>query len=820
MFQIWVLGINKRNIDYIKKFNPKKSIRLVDNKYKTKEFLRVRWIPTPETYAIISDRKQLFNFDFGSIPSAHFVVKPNHGSKGKWIYITRRIDTYNAPRKRNFFQKYLDKLDEFLYGQFPEFPYGYQIGEKTLDDLEFKNKLVSILEGNYTLWNKPDSILIEEKLLPGEGFEDFCDYWLADMRIIVCNLVPVIAMVRMPTKDSDGKANLAQWWIGLGVDIVSGKIKTFYYNKQIYKSQFPSPYQDLYNALIPFWDDLLIYSANIQYFLNMGYVGLDWVITTQGPKLLEVNGKAWLEIQNVSLLPLEKILAKIDDIQVSSPQKGVEITKSLLWSEKWLVTESIKAVYLSQKGVLVASKKGLKKQFDLVVTTNTEKKRNYIHPKFIQKLQIKNSDIQLKLPDSEIIIKNILLHKSANIKTGTIQLWSNVLQDYYLKPVHKLYVASSMVNPQKVYDEELTALQIFDQKLYDIYKRRNISYILKPVNYVEQFDKFISKRGKYNPVFSYNFPKNKDILNTISHLQELKDRYKWKNAFRSPFADLLFEKLDETYDKVMLTQSYKEQNFEKIRYYNEKLFGSIDNNVFSDAQDIIKNFEPYKASKFGRILRAEKIDNYIKEYTKQYIPESIQIERSTATMSRISVVFGRRIKFRILNNAVFRELELEGQLKHEFNTHYYRYWKGLKTWWKILMYGTWYYVVDEEGLAIYQSQDFLKKYMPEYENIGVYNKYVLAAYAQKYNFIGLNEMFHDMIRKKWNKMTMRWLFNALVKVKKWIIDTSIQDSWAAFLRNIAYLRWYNKVSQWVDQWNDISRLLIGKIKIDDLDKIE
>jgi glutathione synthase/RimK-type ligase-like ATP-grasp enzyme len=72
-----ILGINRRNLEYIKKLNPQKNIRLADNKYKTKQFLEQRGIPVPKTYAYITDRKQLLHFDFGSFPSDVFVAKPN-----------------------------------------------------------------------------------------------------------------------------------------------------------------------------------------------------------------------------------------------------------------------------------------------------------------------------------------------------------------------------------------------------------------------------------------------------------------------------------------------------------------------------------------------------------------------------------------------------------------------------------------------------------------------------------------------------------------------------------------------------------------------
>gem|GEM_PF-1435054 len=80
--------------------------------------------------------------------------------------------------------------------------------------------------------------------------------------------------------------------MAFGIDIATGQIRTLATNSKIYYNNFPEEYKHLYKFTIPFWDDILLHSANIQYFVNMGYIGVDWVITPDGPKLLEVNGKA------------------------------------------------------------------------------------------------------------------------------------------------------------------------------------------------------------------------------------------------------------------------------------------------------------------------------------------------------------------------------------------------------------------------------------------------------------------------------------------------------------------------------------------------
>ncbi len=81
---------------------------------------------------------------------------------------------------------------------------------KILDEQSLRNHLEDILDGEYALSGGSDQILIEEKLTPSEDFAPFCTHGLADIRIIVFGLVPVAAMVRVPTERSGGKANLAQ----------------------------------------------------------------------------------------------------------------------------------------------------------------------------------------------------------------------------------------------------------------------------------------------------------------------------------------------------------------------------------------------------------------------------------------------------------------------------------------------------------------------------------------------------------------------------------------------------------------------------------
>ena len=79
-----ILGLNSRNLEYIRPYNRKKTIKLADNKIKTKKFLSARGIPVPKLYGTIKNKQELDKFDFNSLPNA-IVLKPNYGFGGEGI---------------------------------------------------------------------------------------------------------------------------------------------------------------------------------------------------------------------------------------------------------------------------------------------------------------------------------------------------------------------------------------------------------------------------------------------------------------------------------------------------------------------------------------------------------------------------------------------------------------------------------------------------------------------------------------------------------------------------------------------------------------
>jgi len=807
-----ILGINKRNLAYIKRLNPQKNIRLADNKHKTKQFLEQRGIPVPKTYAYITDRKQLLDFDFWSLASDVFVAKPNKWSKGKWIFILQRFP--NIPQKNEswLFQQLSQSLEDYFHKDLVYYPYGYSYRDTVLSDRALKKKLVAVLEWNYTLANRPDTILIEEKILPGAWFEQFCAYGLADIRVIVCNLVPVAAMLRMPTEKSWWVANLAQWGMAFGVDIASGQIRTLATNEKIYYNNFPEEYKHLYKFTIPFWEDILLHSANIQYFVNMGYIWVDWVITPDGPKLLEVNGKAGLEIQNISGVPLQKVLDKISDLEISTPQKWIEVARSLFTPTKNSSIPQSKVLYLSQKGTLSLTTDNQTEDMDVVIVTKPNRTRNYTSLEIVD--SIKNAD-HMHMKVWQVVLKNISLYGVDRIKGQRIELGSSVLKNYYIKPVHKSHANIKFISSKNILEAEVDELMILDRKLQDIAWKFSLLRRLFPVNYLQEFDTFVSHRGKYNPTFSYNFPTFKEITLRKSQLQQLRDEHKGSRALQSPFAQLFYEKFDEVDDKLNLMYAYKKQDHALIHQYNEKLFGAIEEEQVLQSQNLMHFRDPLMYDKSQKIDITETRDLIHNTFIKYGILK-YNIVMDSWLLGRISFLNSSVPTIKLSPTFRWTRWELVGQLEHEIGVHLQRAVNGRKTKWLILQKWTAHYLVQEEWLAVYTAQKKVQEYFPHFYNATMHRKYVFVDFSEKLSFFELTTLLKDIYPHK----TLAWLFRSVTRLKRGCIDTSLVNQGTTLMKDKVYLDGYKKISDWTLEGGDIAQLMIGKIKIEDLSLIE
>jgi len=303
MKALGILGMNKRNGDYISAYNHRSHYPLVDDKLQTKHLAVAAGVAVPKLYAIVEVEKQIADVFEKLQPYNDFVIKPSHGSGGEGILVI-------IGRSQNGYRKSSGQI---------------------ISEQEFEHHISNILSGMYSLGGLPDTALIEQRVEFDPVFADVSYQGVPDIRTIIFRGVPVMAMIRLPTRMSDGKANLHQGAIGVGIDLKTGKTFSGVWNEELV-SQHPDTGASIVDLKIPNWEQILYLTAQCYDLVGLGYIGVDIVLDhNHGPLMLEMNARPGLSIQIANrcglLTRLEKIKA-IKDIPVSIADR-IALAKTL-----------------------------------------------------------------------------------------------------------------------------------------------------------------------------------------------------------------------------------------------------------------------------------------------------------------------------------------------------------------------------------------------------------------------------------------------------------------------------------------------------------
>lgn len=266
-----VLGMNARN-DRIARDNPFASVRLVNDKEATKAALRTAGAPTSPTLALLSSRRELRSLDWDVLPSA-WALKPNQGLGGSGILLAAgRTDGGSGWTTAS----------------------GRAFG---LDEVE--DHVREILDGEFSSRGR-DCALLEPLIRAHPDMAELSYRGLPDVRVLCLSDQPVLAMVRLPTSSSGGRANLHQGAIGAAVDLATGRLTRAWTGKQTVTSH-PDSGARIVGAQIPHWDAVLDAASRCGPATGLRYVGADVVVDVDaGPLVLEVNARPGLQIQNVT----------------------------------------------------------------------------------------------------------------------------------------------------------------------------------------------------------------------------------------------------------------------------------------------------------------------------------------------------------------------------------------------------------------------------------------------------------------------------------------------------------------------------------------
>lgn len=356
-----ILGLNARTQLFSYPYNTKRGKKIAASKIQTFKELKKAGIPTPEIIKKFSDPEDIFSFDWKSLPSA-FALKPSRGLGGEGIVVVKKRSSDG--------EGWITTNRE----------------KETVEDL--KLHIIDILEGAYSIGNVPDVAFIQEYVGRHKAFRKYAFRGTPDIRVIVFNKVPVMAMLRLPTRESGGRANLHQGAVGVGVDIATGiTTKAIWHGSYIHHK--PGTQRKIHGIKIPNWTTLLEMAVACQEISHLGYVGVDIVLHPEkGPMVLELNSQPGLQVQLANSTGLRKRLDRVEGLEVKDAEHGVKIAKALFaarFADRVKAEEGIKTVKVWEDVKVVG---GDKKKHSVHAKIDTGAWKTSIDKELAQKLGI------------------------------------------------------------------------------------------------------------------------------------------------------------------------------------------------------------------------------------------------------------------------------------------------------------------------------------------------------------------------------------------------------------------------------------------------
>lgn len=282
--RLGILGMNRRNAECILDLNPRRAFPVVDQKLRMHQLCGRIGVPTPEIYGVVATHSAL-----GKLPALlaghdEFVIKPNRGAAGRGILVV-------GGRLGDGFVRH---------------------NGQPLAPGDLRQHVSDIVSGLFSLGGRADQALIQQRVIADPVFARVSFQGIADVRVILYRRFPVMAMLRLPTRQSGGRANLHQGGVGAGVDLATG-ITTRAVQRSRLIERHPDTGELIPGFQVPHWQAILEIARRVSAAVELGYLGIDIVVDRdRGPLLLEANARPGLAIQIANGQGLLARFAEVD----------------------------------------------------------------------------------------------------------------------------------------------------------------------------------------------------------------------------------------------------------------------------------------------------------------------------------------------------------------------------------------------------------------------------------------------------------------------------------------------------------------------------
>lgn len=279
-----VLGLNRRNQDLLARYNPRALFQVVDHKLKTKVALCTLGLPVVETLRVYSFQRDIADFTTHARDWGEFVIKPAQGAGGEGVVVvTGRRDS------------------SFI-----------TLDGRSLHARDLESHLSDILGGVFSLNQRYDEALIERRVRAHPILAQLSFQGLPDVRVIVFRGVPLMAMLRVATRTSRGRANLHVGGIGIGIDLTTGVTTHAVVNRR-WLMVHPDTDVPLCGVALPYWEEIRTIAARCADAVPLGYLGIDLAVDAEsGPCVLELNARPGLSIQLANRRGLRPLIEAVE----------------------------------------------------------------------------------------------------------------------------------------------------------------------------------------------------------------------------------------------------------------------------------------------------------------------------------------------------------------------------------------------------------------------------------------------------------------------------------------------------------------------------
>jgi len=758
-----ILGLNARGLEYIRPFNRKKAVRMADDKLATKHFLSTRGIPVPRLFASIRSMSELERFDFVTLPDS-FVLKPNAGFGGEGILVISQKDGDRGWIK---------------------------VSGSPISREEVYDHIRDILDGKFSIAALPDIAFFEQRVNSVEFIPGLEVQGLPDIRVIVHNLIPVMAMLRVPTPASEGKANVHLGGYGFGIDLAKGETT--------YATQYNKLLKNLPGDIpagghpIPHFNEVLQIAASAQLHTNLGYLAADIVIDEKdGPVLLETNARAGLMVQVANRAGLRTRLEKVRGLHVDSPEQGVKLGQELFGKgikKKDAHKDKVILGYI-EPGEIILDEGTHRVRAELDPTHETTAIDTALATKLgLESVQEDSQSVLLKFRIGGQRIQTAAELTDLSGDDYKVILGRRDLGGFLIDPVSRKAKALPTAEPKK--DEPTVDYHAIDTVLAAVDKKIKLLYHLKPTNLLSEQKKFNAAKGDYNPQFHY--PQLRfDPAELLAELRAL-------SFPETPLGQIFREKKVEIERKIALLEAIGTDDFTARSI---DLYGQPTAETIAAAERLMRQ----KPTKFVPDPATLDADMAVQEFEKAFKRYGLKNWKaklkddlaSDALANKKGILFVR-------SGAVFAPKRLAGTIAHEVGTHVLRGENGAAQPYDIFSRGLANYLETEEGLAMYNQELVMpaeseKRYWSVIGTLAVHFA-ATHSFAELYQFIRDYGFDDD---RAW-KTTL--------KIKRGLADTSVVGG---FTKEHVYFSGYLKVKAFVEDGGDLKELYAAKMKLEDL----